>query len=60
MSSKINITLVGNPNCGKTAVFNLLTGLNQKVSNYPGITVERKIAQISIDNNDCLFCPVMK
>lgn len=37
------MALVGNPNCGKTAIFNLLTGLNQKVSNYPGVTVERKI-----------------
>jgi ferrous iron transport protein B len=36
------IALVGNPNSGKTAIFNLLTGLNQKVSNYPGVTVERK------------------
>jgi len=30
------VALVGNPNCGKTAIFNLLTGLHQKVSNYPG------------------------
>ncbi|MCS5625043.1 MAG: ferrous iron transport protein B [Candidatus Marinimicrobia bacterium] len=36
------VALVGNPNCGKTAIFNLLTGLNQKVTNYPGITVEKK------------------
>ncbi|MCB1090180.1 MAG: ferrous iron transport protein B, partial [Verrucomicrobiae bacterium] len=34
--------LVGNPNCGKSTVFNALTGLRQKVSNYPGVTVERK------------------
>lgn len=38
--------LVGNPNCGKTAIFNLLTGLNQKVSNYPGVTVEKKIGNV--------------
>lgn len=37
--------LIGNPNCGKTAIFNLLTGLNQKVSNYPGITIEKKIGK---------------
>ena len=36
------VALVGNPNSGKTAIFNLLTGLNQKVSNYPGITVRKK------------------
>ncbi|MCW2243259.1 ferrous iron transporter B [Azospirillum canadense] len=36
------IALVGNPNCGKTALFNALTGSRQKVANYPGVTVERK------------------
>ena len=40
------VALLGNPNCGKTAIFNLLTGLNQKVSNYPGITVEKKIGAV--------------
>jgi ferrous iron transport protein B len=39
---KIKIALIGNPNTGKTSVFNQLTGLNQQVGNYPGITVERK------------------
>ena len=44
MSSKIiNVALIGNPNTGKTSVFNQLTGLNQQVGNYPGITVEKKI-----------------
>lgn len=44
MSSKnINVALIGNPNTGKTTVFNQLTGLNQQVGNYPGITVEKKI-----------------
>ena len=37
------IALVGNPNCGKTALFNLLTGARQHVANYAGVTVERKI-----------------
>jgi ferrous iron transport protein B len=38
-----SIALVGNPNCGKTALFNLLTGARQKVANYAGVTVERKV-----------------
>ncbi|QGZ64545.1 ferrous iron transporter B [Paraburkholderia acidisoli] len=41
-SSSLRIALVGNPNCGKTALFNLLTGARQKVANYAGVTVERK------------------
>ncbi len=40
------IALVGNPNCGKTALFNALTGGRQKVANYPGVTVERKAGQL--------------
>lgn len=38
----IQVALVGNPNTGKTTLFNLLTGLNQKVGNYPGVTVDKK------------------
>ena len=41
-SDRLTYALVGNPNCGKTTVFNALTGLRQKVGNYPGVTVERK------------------
>ncbi len=41
------IALVGNPNCGKSALFNLLTGSRQKVANYAGVTVERKEGQLS-------------
>ncbi|MEO7674922.1 MAG: ferrous iron transport protein B [Pyrinomonadaceae bacterium] len=40
--SRITVALAGNPNAGKTTLFNFLTGLNQKVANYPGVTVERK------------------
>lgn len=40
--ASLRIALVGNPNCGKTALFNLLTGSRQKVANYAGVTVERK------------------
>ena len=45
------VALVGNPNSGKTAIFNLLTGLNQKVSNYPGITVEKKVGTTYTEQN---------
>ncbi|QNP40496.1 ferrous iron transport protein B [Lysobacter solisilvae (ex Woo and Kim 2020)] len=41
-AAAIRLALVGNPNCGKTALFNLLTGSRQKVANYAGVTVERK------------------
>ena len=42
MSKQVKVALIGNPNTGKTSVFNALTGLNQKVGNYPGITVDKK------------------
>lgn len=42
MSKKLNIALVGNPNSGKSSLFNSLTGLNQKVGNFPGVTVDKK------------------
>ena len=42
MSKRLNVALIGNPNTGKSSVFNDLTGLNQKVGNYPGITVDKK------------------
>ncbi len=42
MAKSLHVALVGNPNTGKTSVFNRLTGLNQKVGNYPGITVDRQ------------------
>ena len=41
-----NLALLGNPNCGKTALFNLLTGSRQKVANYPGVTVDRKEGEL--------------
>ncbi|WP_272150467.1 ferrous iron transport protein B [Tenacibaculum aiptasiae] len=42
MSKRIKVALIGNPNTGKTSLFNQLTGLNQKVGNYPGVTVDKK------------------
>jgi len=49
MKQNYKVAILGNPNCGKTAIFNLLTGLNQKVSNYPGITVEKKSSQVKLN-----------
>jgi ferrous iron transport protein B len=45
-----SVALVGNPNCGKTALFNLLTGARQKVANYAGVTVERKVGTLRLAN----------
>ena len=47
-SNKITVALVGNPNSGKTTLFNALTGLNQKVGNFPGITVDKKVGACQI------------
>lgn len=44
----MKIALVGNPNSGKSSLFNTLTGLNQKVGNFPGVTVERKAGKVQL------------
>lgn len=49
---KIKIALVGNPNCGKTTLFNQLTGSNQYVGNWPGVTVEKKSGKVKVQNYD--------
>ncbi len=50
----LRVALVGNPNCGKTTVFNALTGLSQKVGNYPGVTVERRVGTRKRPGGDIL------
>ena len=55
MKKNPKVAILGNPNCGKTAIFNLLTGLNQKVSNYPGITVEKKSSSVKLNNSSYLL-----
>ena len=47
-----NIALIGNPNCGKTSLFNTLTGTRQKVANYAGVTVERKEGSFKLPSGD--------
>src|SRR5690554_5951477 len=50
MGNPIHIILAGNPNTGKTSLFNTLTGLHQKTGNYPGITVDKKQGSFHLDN----------
>jgi ferrous iron transport protein B len=51
MSQNIKVALIGNPNTGKTSVFNHLTGMRQQVGNYPGITVEKKVGVCKLSNS---------
>src|SRR5436190_11025248 len=53
--SGARVALVGNPNSGKTALFNALTGSRQKVANYAGVTVERKEGQVATANGRTLY-----
>ena len=50
MAESLKIALIGNPNTGKTSLFNQLTGLQQQVGNYPGVTVERKVGNCTLTN----------
>jgi len=50
MEKQLHIALVGNPNSGKSSLFNALTGLNQKVGNFPGVTIDKKTGQSPIAN----------
>ena len=53
MNGDLKVALVGNPNSGKSTLFNVLTGLTQKIGNFPGVTVEKKIgiAKLSDQRN---------
>jgi len=49
MNPGLHIALVGNPNCGKSSLFNALTGMHQKVGNFPGVTVDKKTGQLELE-----------
>src|SRR5689334_25291438 len=49
-NATLTVALAGNPNSGKTTIFNALTGLRQKVANYPGVTVEKKTGRCYLPN----------
>lgn len=48
----LKIALIGNPNCGKSTLFNVLTGLNQRTGNFPGVTVDKKTGTLKLDAKD--------
>lgn len=50
MTKTFTIALLGNPNCGKSSLFNQLTGLRQKVGNFPGVTVDKKVGKLVLGN----------
>ena len=54
-NQRIRIALAGNPNCGKTTIFNNITGAKQHVGNYPGVTVEKKEGERVFEGKDLLF-----
>lgn len=50
MTKTFTVALLGNPNCGKSSLFNQLTGLRQKVGNFPGVTVDKKVGKLALDH----------
>ncbi len=53
--NELKIALAGNPNTGKTSLFNVLTGMTQKVGNYPGVTVDKKEGKCEINDQQALI-----
>ncbi|MCM2271064.1 MAG: ferrous iron transport protein B [candidate division Zixibacteria bacterium] len=54
-SKTIHVAVCGNPNCGKTTIFNAITGLRQKVANYPGVTVEKTTGQFQLKDDPNIY-----
>lgn len=59
MTQKISIALAGNPNCGKTTLFNALTGSHQTVGNWPGVTVEKKSGSFTVNDQQIYQAPIL-
>ncbi|WP_416867902.1 MAG: ferrous iron transport protein B [Imperialibacter sp.] len=53
-SHKVKVALVGNPNAGKSSLFNYLTGLNQKIGNFPGVTVDKRVGKAHLPNGQAI------
>jgi ferrous iron transport protein B len=51
-TARRTVALIGPPNCGKTTLFNRITGLRQKVANFPGVTVEQHVGRAAIGGHD--------
>ncbi len=54
--STVCVALIGNPNTGKSTLFSALAGVRQRIGNYPGVTVEKKIGHTSIDGHRVRTC----
>ena len=52
MSKDVHVAFIGNPNCGKTTLFNAYTGAHLKVANWPGVTVEKKEGAMQFHNEN--------
>ncbi len=52
MSRPLSLAVAGNPNCGKTTLFNGLTGSTQRIGNWPGVTVEKKVGRLTGSSRD--------
>ena len=47
----IKVALAGQPNCGKSTIFNMVSGIDQHIANYPGVTVDKKVGKFTYDNH---------
>lgn len=55
MSASLSVALTGNPNTGKSTIFNELTGARQKIGNWPGVTVDKKVGYVRHNDKDIMI-----